>query len=441
MIPSMTLTSTHSNIAMTVRAHLLRAMTSGFETTSTTPTSGQTPCVQRCAMRRNPNVLCHAALAAQTRASTECCLEATAVTEGEGGGGGSIGPLGWSPPSKKRLDRQDPPQNLRNTPGLNGEGDRATNGQVWTRHLAPAAPAPRPSSPLQFQCMCRAAAMFAPLCWSLTSLVRVSGGQLAAGSGLYRLLPGLGLGRSSIFVFHVGCRRPSGALAVAGHIRPHTSHATFTRSWRVWGRSVVNQVDCCHQSRLCIWSRRPGGGGGGGGRRAMTSGFEMPGTIPTSCKLTQFDFDLSSQGGGGHTQVKERPPHARPGMHPQQCAAVPVGCMHHTAPLGGHEAMDTQLPHAPVSQATGHSSQMFRCTAAPFMFISLVLDVTNSTRGGGGGLRTGALPQTAPLPPASLQRFRLRAGGTVVGGGGGLPAYWRRATGTPGPGCAPARPR
>ena len=35
--------------------------------------------------------------------------------------------------------------------------------------------------------------MFAPLCWSLTSLVRVSGCQLAAGSGLYRLLPGLGL--------------------------------------------------------------------------------------------------------------------------------------------------------------------------------------------------------------------------------------------------------
>ena len=26
-----------------------------------------------------------------------------------------------------------------------------SNGQVWTRHLAPVAPAPRPSSPLQFQ--------------------------------------------------------------------------------------------------------------------------------------------------------------------------------------------------------------------------------------------------------------------------------------------------
>ena len=71
-------------------------------------------------------------------------------------------------------------------------GPGATNCQVWTRHLAPAAPAPQPSSPLQFQCMCRVAAMFAPLCWSLTSLVRVSGGQLAAASGLYRLLPGFG---------------------------------------------------------------------------------------------------------------------------------------------------------------------------------------------------------------------------------------------------------
>ena len=68
----------------------------------------------------------------------------------------------------------------------------ARNGQVWTRHLAPAAPAPRPSSPLQFQCICRGAAMFAPLYWSLASLVRVSGGLLVAGSGLYRLLPGLG---------------------------------------------------------------------------------------------------------------------------------------------------------------------------------------------------------------------------------------------------------
>ena len=107
----------------------------------------------------------------------------------------------------------------------------ATNGQVWTRHLAPAAPAPRPSSPLQFQCICRGAAMFAPLCWSLTSLVRVTGGQLAAGSGLYRLLPGLGLGRGSICVFHVGCRRPSGALAVAGPIRPLLNGGGGGRSW------------------------------------------------------------------------------------------------------------------------------------------------------------------------------------------------------------------
>ena len=129
---------------------------------------------------------------------------------------------------------------------------------MWTCHLAPSAPAPRPSSPLHFQCYRRGGAMFAPLCWSLASLVRVSGGQLAVGSGLYRLLPGLGLGHGSICVFHVGCRRPSGALAVAGPIRPHTSLATFTRSWRVWGRSEVNQevnqVDCCHQSRLCIRS-------------------------------------------------------------------------------------------------------------------------------------------------------------------------------------------
>ena len=33
---------------------------------------------------------------------------------------------------------------------------------------------------------------------------------------------------------------------------------------------------------------------------------------------------------------------------------------------------------APVSQATGHGSRMFRCTAAPFMFISLSFNVTNS---------------------------------------------------------------
>ena len=31
---------------------------------------------------------------------------------------------------------------------------------------------------------------------------------------------------------------------------------------------------------------------------------------------------------------------------------------------GGHEAPDTPLPNAPVSQATGHSSSMFCCTAA-----------------------------------------------------------------------------
>ena len=30
-----------------------------------------------------------------------------------------------------------------------------------------------------------------------------------------------------------------------------------------------------------------------------------------------------------------------------------------------HEATDTQLPDAPVSQATGHSSAMFCCTAVP----------------------------------------------------------------------------
>ena len=112
---------------------------------------------------------------------------------------------------------------------------RATNGQVWTRHLAPAAPAPRPSSPLQFQCICRGAAMFAPLCWSLASLVRVSGGQLAAGSGLYRLLEGEGGGE----VYRMG--GPGGAPP---HLLRCTAVLIHPRGWPYlrFGRYGITQL-------------------------------------------------------------------------------------------------------------------------------------------------------------------------------------------------------
>ena len=44
----------------------------------------------------------------------------------------------------------------------------------------------------------------------------------------------------------------------------------------------------------------------------------------------------------------------------------------------GHEATDTLLPYASMSQATGHSSRMFRCTAALFMFMCLFFNTANS---------------------------------------------------------------
>ena len=94
---------------------------------------------------------------------------------------------------------------------------------------------------------------------------------------------------------------------------------------------------------------------------------------------------------------------------------------------GGHEATDTQLLNAPVTQATGHSSQMVCCTVAPFMFISLSFDVANSAvrsmhslpcsftcttdvlpvGGGGVPLRAtcGAyFPKPGPLPNPAMQR-------------------------------------
>ena len=64
----------------------------------------------------------------------------------------------------------------------------ASIGQVWTRHLAPAAPASRPSLPTQFHdCACHAdsALQFLSLPSALNG-VRV--GLLLQGSGLCRLL-------------------------------------------------------------------------------------------------------------------------------------------------------------------------------------------------------------------------------------------------------------
>ena len=75
------------------------------------------------------------------------------------------------------------------------KGRRASKGQVWTRHLAPAAPASRPSLPTQFHdCACHSdsAMQFLSLPSALNG-VRV--GLLPQGSGLCRLF-GLSLGRS-----------------------------------------------------------------------------------------------------------------------------------------------------------------------------------------------------------------------------------------------------
>ena len=54
---------------------------------------------------------------------------------------GRGGPRGGSHPRGGSRLRPGPPKRV---------AARASNRQVWTSHLAPAAPAPRPSSPLQF---------------------------------------------------------------------------------------------------------------------------------------------------------------------------------------------------------------------------------------------------------------------------------------------------
>ena len=69
---------------------------------------------------------------------------------------------------------------------LSGQASGASIGQVWTRHLAPAAPASRPSSPSQFHgCLCHAdsALQFVP------SLVPGWGKSRAASTGFRALSP------------------------------------------------------------------------------------------------------------------------------------------------------------------------------------------------------------------------------------------------------------
>ena len=65
-------------------------------------------------------------------------------------------------------------------------GERASIGQVWTRHLAPAAPASRPSLPTQFHdCSCHADSVlqFFP------SLLPEWGKSRAASTGFRALSP------------------------------------------------------------------------------------------------------------------------------------------------------------------------------------------------------------------------------------------------------------
>ena len=89
---------------------------------------------------------------------------------GGGGGGGLEGGVLGGAPGKA---------------GPRGRGG-ASIGQVWTRHLAPAAPASRPSSPSQFHdCPCHAdsALQFVP------SLVPGWGKSRAASTGFRALSP------------------------------------------------------------------------------------------------------------------------------------------------------------------------------------------------------------------------------------------------------------
>ena len=100
-----------------------------------------------------------------------------------------------------------------------GYGRGASIGQVWTRHLAPAAPASRPSSPSQFHdCPCHAdsALQFVP------SLVPGWGKSRAASTGFRALSPSDRVWGVAFVVSHFGSHRRTGMLACAGPSRPHT---------------------------------------------------------------------------------------------------------------------------------------------------------------------------------------------------------------------------
>ena len=134
----------------------------------------------------------------------------------------------------------DPPPRVPPQPrpfGTRCAREGASKGQVWTRHLAPAAPASRPSLPTQFHdCACHADSALQFL--SLPSaLSRASAGVRLSGSRLCRRC-GLTSGRSGVLVSHFGLHLSTAMLAVAGPTWPHTpppplsKHRQRHRKWR-----------------------------------------------------------------------------------------------------------------------------------------------------------------------------------------------------------------
>ena len=138
----------------------------------------------------------------------------------------------------------------------------ASIGQVWTRHLAPAAPASRPSSPSQFHaCPCHAdsALQFVP------SLVPGWGKSRAASTGFRALSPSDRVWGVAFDVSHFGSHRRTGMLACAGPSRPHT----------------------------CV-SGSPGRGGWGGQRSPLWAAATGPGLFRS------LGFKKDKGGGGVH---------------------------------------------------------------------------------------------------------------------------------------------
>ena len=70
----------------------------------------------------------------------------------------------------------------------------------------------------------------------------------------------------------------------------------------------------------------------------------------------------------------------------------------------GHETRDTELPNAPVSQATGHSSRLVCWTAAAFTFTCLFFNVTNSAPSPGScvGEGGGSCGVESGVPPIAI---------------------------------------